>query len=374
MEVSPYPRTPSREDLISVLERAEQVSGRGDERWIGGIQFRPVACGGGGIHVDNCAFESDSPDSPGLSVGDCVNKVFNGFHDSVKYRAINVFSSVSCGTFSDREDVAVQANQQFDLSKGAIVAFELMYGQANKLETTAETCDDGSPMPQNPFIADTNQFFPTATVPSDWTTATVLDPVAGLALINNLINELVAGAESTIHIPASVATIWDGYELITRDSANNWRTNVGNHLVIASPGYHGSSPYEPDGHSPAVTHDGVGWAYVTGPVGIYIGDRHGISASSTAFDGVTFDHRRNNYFTVVEQFYLPYFDPTCPRFAVPIGRDCTSVEIDLSTGGVPVDQIYNDHYITCVDFGAGTEGTPMDPDIFVGADYVIESS
>ena len=359
-EVSPPSRRLSGDNLLSVLERAGLVRDRGDGTWIGGVQFRPENCGGGGIHVDNCASGVEESGGSG-DVSGCAEKVFNSFHEAVKWRSMNVFSSVSCSTFSDQPDVRDEATRSFIISKPAIVAFELYYGQANKLETVGELCDDGSPFPQNPFIADPAQLFPSGTDTADWTTAVVLDPVAGLALINDTIATYALGAESVIHTTPGMATIWLSHDLIDRDDSGNFRTRVGNHLVIAAPGYYGSTPYDPNGDSPGRLYDNIAWTYVTGPMGLYLGDEH----SSDSLD-----QRRNNYFTVVEQFVLPFFDPTCPRFAVPIGQDCASLEVDFTIGGTPVTRILNDHYLECVPPESGApEGEAIDPAVFIGIDY-----
>jgi len=319
--------------------------------------------------VDNCFFSSESPDSPGEEEN-CSLKVFNTFHDSVAWKSMLIFSSVHCSTFSDSADVKAEAVSQFDISRDAIAAFELYYGQANRLEVSGETCDDGDPVPANPFIADAlANSFPTAVTPGDWTTATTLDPVAGMALILDEIAATAAGAQAVIHIPPGLAAVWLALELIDRVDGV-FRTSVGGHLVIAAPGYYGSTPLDDtdpanfDGHSPGFVIDGGFWVYVTGGMGVYL---------DTVDTSNTLEHRRNNYFTVVEQFVLPYFDPTCPRFALPIGRDCSSLDLDWSVTGTPVEQIFNDQYITCVDPDGGNEGVPMDPAIFVGVNYPSSS-
>lgn len=370
-EVSPPSRTPSEDGLLVTLERASlTVETDPPGRWIGGVQFRPEACGGGGIWVDNCLFNAESPDSPGEE--GCDLKVFNTFHDAVPWHSMLIFSSVHCSTFSDQPDVNTQAKQQFNLSRDAIAAFELYYGQANRLMVAGETCDDSDPVPQNPFIADalTNSF-PTAATPGDWTSAVTLDPVAGMALILDQIATITSGATAVLHIPPGLAAVWLALELIEKEDGL-YRTSVGGHLVIAAPGYYGSTPLDDtdpgnfDGHSPGFVAEGGWWVYVTGGMGLY---------QDAVRTEDTLEHRRNNYFTVAEQFVLPFFDPTCPRFALPVGRDCSSLEIDWSDplAFTPVEQIFNDQFITCVDPDGGNEGTPMDPAIFVGVEYPAPS-
>lgn len=366
-EVAPPARIPSRDDLILTLEREgvrrEDVPG---ERWVAGVQFRPENLGGGGIFVDNCLANADVSSE---EVATCNHKVFNSFKDSVEWRGYTMFSSVSCSTFSDRADITAEARRQFTYSRGAIAAFELSYGLANRIETQGKLDDQGNAFPQNPFLATTLQDFPTAT--SDWTDADILDPIAGLATINNEIAARALGTPSVIHASPALTTIWQAMELIERRENGNLYTTIGDHLILAPPGYYGATPYDPadpvPAHSPAVTYPGVHWVYVTGPLIYYEGD---LEISDTL------QQRRNNYFTVVEQNLLVAFDDSFPRFGLPIGRDCTSLDVTFGVAGDPVNRIMNDQYLACVALGSSEEdqGEAIDPEAFIGLDYGTDAA
>jgi hypothetical protein len=365
-EVAPPARTPSRDDLLATLEREGVLrTDVENERWVAGIQFRPENLGGGGIFTDNCLANNDLSSE---EVATCTHKVFNTFKDAVEWRGYTMFSSVSCSTFSDRADITAEARRQFAFSRGAIAAFELYYGLSNRIETLNKLDDQGNPYPVNPYLATTVQDFPTAT--AAWTDATILDPIAGLATIHQEISARALGTPSVIHASPALTVIWEAMELIRRADNGNFYTNVGEHLVLAPPGYYGSTPLDPTdpvpSHSPGVTHPGVHWTYVTGPLVYYEGE-YEVSD--------TLQQRRNNYFTVAEQNILVAFDDAFPRFALPIGRDCTSLDVDFTVGGDPVNRIMNDQYLACVTVGSGEDqGEAIDPEAFIGLDYGTDAA
>ncbi len=107
------------------------------------------------------------------------------------------------------------------------------------------------------------------------------------------------------------------------------------------------------------------WTYVTGPLLYYEGS---LDTSNTL------DQRRNNYHTVTEQNLLVAFDDSYPRFAIPIGRDCTSLDVTFGVAGEPVNRIMNDQYLACVGLGASQEdqGEAIDPEAFIGLDYGLD--
>lgn len=347
-EISPPARRKSNLDIFTVLEQV--VDGdvmRGDGPWIGGIQFVPEPCGGGGISLNECATE------------ECQSKVANTLEESVKWRPWNVYSMVRCSTFSTPGEVPAAARQTFDNSKGVISAFELTYGAANYLQYSGVGDDV-----RNPILATPNQIFPTSAT-GDWIDAEVKMLDEGWRIILNTLADLYTGTEGVIHVSPGLASLLLTVEAIDVQGGVI-RTNVGGHLVLAANGYPGGAPRPadelPNGQSPAKYHPGVEWVYVTGPVGLALGDVH---------EDTTLEHRRNNYYTLAEQFVLPYFDPSCAQFAVPVTVDEDALTTDFTDEfqGEWITRIQNDQIVACIDPDGGTEGQEISPGLSLGLTF-----
>lgn len=349
-EISPPVRNRLSNGLIDTLIRAgRQVSA--PSNWIGGVQFVPEPCGGGGIFPPNC-----------LATDDCDVKVANGIPEAVKWAPFNVYAAVQCGSFSDENEIQRRGVATFENSYSAIAAAELYYGVANARAVAGVTCDDGNPAPVNPYLATSEQLFPSGTVVDDWTTAAILSVPHAMALIENTLAEYSISGEGTIHVSPGLLTALIAEEFVMSDGGL-FRTHTG-HLVIGAPGYYGGTPRDPADPldvSPGRVYlpsDAVEWVYVTGPMGLLLDEREVSS---------TFGHRRNNYLTLAEQYVLPYFDPTCARFAVPVAFDEYALpSTNLSVDGVDIFRIFNDHLVYCLNDDSGTEGEAMSPDVFLG--------
>ena len=201
-----------------------------------------------------------------------------------------------------------------------------MYGQSNRLEGAGETCDDGDPMPQNPFIADAlDDSFPTSP-DGNWVNAATLDPVAGMALILDTIANTANGVEAVLHVSPGLAAVWvarphrAGWCREPTDSG--WRASGARCARVRwrhPAGRHRHRTF--DGHSPAssATADG--------------GLRHGCSSATTWVTRAT-SRPWSIAATTTSRWSSSSSSPTStdlptvPR--IPVGRDCSSLEIDWS--------------------------------------------
>lgn len=341
LEISPPARLLSPNNLLATLERAEALMTPTNPAWMGGIQFVPQPCGGGGIWPNECVGET------------CTHKVANGLVESVKWTPNLIYSAVTCGSFSDKNELMAAARSTFNISEPVIAASELYYAAANKDQLAlAPLCDNGDAYPPNPYLATPDQFFPTGTDPAVWTTAQVLLLDQGWRVLLNTIASEFSGTQATIHVSPGLLAILVSVDVVTEVNGL-YRTTVGNHLVIGAPGYFGASPAD---ETEGVGYDwpDVEWIYVTGPMGLLLG---------SVDEDNTFEHRRNNYVSLVERFSLPFFDPTCSQFALPVSLDAAGTETDFTDTepATLVERRNNDHLYECT--GKGEE---MSPGVFVG--------
>lgn len=321
-------RFPHRDNFIATLERAGKFQETFEDRWLAGITFVPHSCGGGGIYLNNCINEGE----------DCDFKVFSGLKPEVRWRGYTMFASVSCSTFGDRMIVEREALNNFTVSRPAIAAWELYYGHASSLNLDCEEFDG------NPYLATTAQGFPTAPDGITAADAVAVSPKEAAYLALNEIDQI----NGVLHVTYGVLLAWAEAGIIERNGQGNFETIVGGHLVI--PGYPGSDPIA-DPVPPFDKTVGVDWVFATGDVFGYRG---------TQVNDQTLDHRRNNYFTLVEQSYLIGFDPSCPRFGIPVEISSVGGE----SGFAPVEfQPANDQ-LAC-----DGDSTPFDPDTFIGIEF-----
>lgn len=325
--------------LLDALRSVGAYTEAGDGPWINGIQFQPTPLGGGGIYNVLCDSET------------CLEKTHLGFHDPVKFRPYFIYTSATCGSFSDKALVTDNANSAFDASIDVILAAELWAGRGTQAALAIATdqgftCQDGSDYFANPYLASPDQLFPTGTDEEDWTTAEAIFPERAIALI---LSRIPFGG--VLHVSPSLAS-----ELVVRDlivpDGPAFRTAVGNHLVIAAPGYTGTSPAN-------TKYDDVEWIYVTGGVA-------GIAGDTEIYP--SFERETNRYETLKETTALVYFD-TNIRFGVPVLLSCACGDTspDFSEDGDPATDIFNDHLYACLSLaGADTNGGPIDPDAYVG--------
>lgn len=346
-EITPPARESSSDNLLPTLQAAGLQTLSGDGAWVGGVQFVPTPCGGGGVYHSECA------------TGECLQKVANGLEASVKWTPWLVYSAVTCATFADRDEIEASAIATFNNSKSVISASELYYALGHRSDYEGLTCDDGSPYPINPFLADPVQYFPTSP-DGAWANAETKLLDEGWRILLNTLADLATGTLAVIHVSPGLLSALVAEQLVV-SSNGLYFSATGGHLVIGAPGYSGGSPSDDIvGNSPGYIWPGVEWIYVTGPMNLALGDVQ---------TDTTLEHRRNNYFTVAEQFILPYFDPTCIQFGVPVTLDPNKEDTDFSdTGGAKaVTRINNDHIIACDPQSTGDfAGEEMSPDIYLG--------
>lgn len=347
-EISPPSREVSPNNLVDTLIRAG-LQASAPSHWIAGVQFVPQSCGGGGIATgDEC-------------LNGCADKVANALEDVVKWKPYNIYAATQCSSFSDRQELSAAVAQTFAQSVPVIAATELYYGLSNAFEVDGLTCDNGDPFPLNPILATPTQLFPSGSDIADWETSTVLSVESAMVLALNTLADYGTGTVGTLHVSPGLGAFLLAEGFVS-ETNGIYRTVVGNHLVIAAPGYTGGSPLDVDGHSPGYLWPNVEWMYVTGPMGLLI--------DAPAFDQ-TFESRRNNHFVLAERYVLPYFDPACVQFGIPVNiADGVPPTIDfadpVSEGATRIVRINNDHYVSCVNEGSGEVGEVISPDVYLG--------
>lgn len=265
----------AREPRGATLLRSANIVTEPDPRWMQGLTWRPLVCGDSGIVQ---------------SVGVCGG-AFSGFTTSdqpttEQYVPPHVAVGMSCSAISG-ETVLLETRER------AIALLERCQtlGIADELWTGTAAVSENPDLPNN-FLTKT------PATPNS-TTATAV--IKALADLEEYIADCACAGGGMIHATPAVATYWKSQNLIERQAGGQLLTALGT-IVVADPGYDGSSP---SGAAPVA---GTAWAYATGIVDIRLGPIEVIPAGDLG-PGVT---RTNNDFDVyAHRAFAATFDPCC---------------------------------------------------------------
>lgn len=226
------------------------------DRWGGGIQYRPEGCVDGYIY-DIC---------------DAPTRTTPENRDVVAWQPYVLHVSQKCSSFSGE-----YAENQARIVRLLQSMTETLIGRefwGGELSSTA-TDTDGDPSP-NTWLANV----------ADVDILSELGPVGlvhGLACLEQYLSENNGGQQGAIHATAQVVTHWESFRLLRREG--NKILTFKDTVVIPSPGYLGTSP---DGN---IGNNNI-WAYATDMPRIWLGDIKPVE------DKETFDRTDN---TVVVQ-------------------------------------------------------------------------
>lgn len=231
--VDPSPRQPPDYSLLG----SARLPVEGDERWANGFEWRPEACRTGGV-VDPC-----NHDSGQKAFGPSDNP------DLRTYEPFGVWSGAACTTRSGQR---VRQLQQ-EARRGLLGCESFHIGREFWNGTQAQASSWNNPFLRN--VAASGILTPAAGV----------NPIPGLACLEQGLAECACGERGMIHATRQVVTLWRAENLIWPDTLADGRPVLRTALwtiVVPDAGYTGDAPI-------LVTDlPVVSWAYATSMVDV----------------------------------------------------------------------------------------------------------
>lgn len=234
--VSPIPAAPPEIGLLvsAIPAQREEMAG-GD--WKKGVTYRPEGCTSGRVFTPTCGASDES---------DYILRGDSDAPDNVDWLPYILSIEIDCSTFDGGEQGAEarisEGRRVMESMTEYLLAYEFWTGEQVSLSTLA---DDTTPYP-NTWLADTANV--------DVVNGAGLDPIPALACLESYLGRRNGGQQGMIHASPGVVSHWQAGGALTREGNRIYTVN--RNIVIASPGYIGTSPTRTLG-------DNNVWAYAT---------------------------------------------------------------------------------------------------------------
>jgi hypothetical protein len=253
----------------------------GSDHWINGVAVETEACAFEAKVIDICGA---NPDIPVFEQGDAPR-----YFDGYPFGIVASDSCVSIGwSVQDRKAKVVR---QLELITQKAVELELWNGAY--AQTVVPDPNFGDPAMYLSSTAATQ------------ITATPVEPLVGIALLEQALATCGVGMQGTIHATPLIASMLANKGIEQDDG--QLKTGNGN-LVVAGAGYDGRAP-----GATAPPSEFVHWIYATGPVFVHLGSKELI----TVTEGQATNTATNEMTYVAERPAMVYWDGCC-HFAVPV--------------------------------------------------------